>query len=141
MSLFVFLPFRRYRQGHISGRSFETYRLSRSPVNINREEGQAVSITFDHDDWPTENTNSLPLLAAWLKTTHGRSRRVLGEDSRRAYETVLRLSIECQLNSSPQKSANILPDCVSPATSCGGPVRLDRTDLTENGRPVLLTMT
>jgi len=39
------------------------------------------------------------------------------------------------------KSANILPDCVSPATSCGGPVLLDRTDLTENERPVLLTMT
>jgi hypothetical protein len=72
MSLVVFLPFRRYRQGHISGRSFKTYRLSRSPVNINREEGQVWSITFDHNDWPTENTNSLPLLAAWLKTTHGK---------------------------------------------------------------------
>ena len=40
MTLFGFLPFRRYRQGHISGRSLKTYRLSGSPVNINREEGQ-----------------------------------------------------------------------------------------------------
>lgn len=39
MSLFVF-PFRRYCQGHISGRSFKTYSLSRSPVNIDKEEGQ-----------------------------------------------------------------------------------------------------
>ncbi len=64
MSFFGFLPFRGYRQGHISGRSFETYRLPRWLVNINRKDGQNSSITFDHDDWPTEKTNSLPLLAA-----------------------------------------------------------------------------
>jgi len=39
MSLFGFLPFGRYRQGHISGRSFEIYSLPGSPVNINRKEG------------------------------------------------------------------------------------------------------
>jgi hypothetical protein len=31
VSLFVFLPFRGYGQSHIGGRSFETYRLSKSP--------------------------------------------------------------------------------------------------------------
>jgi hypothetical protein len=56
------------------------------------------------------------------------------------YGTALYLLIKCQLSSSSQESARILPVCVSPATSCGGPVLLDRTDLTENGRLVLLTM-
>ena len=50
MSHFIFLPFRGYRQGRIGGRSFETYRLPRSPVNIDSEVTAALLITFDHND-------------------------------------------------------------------------------------------
>ena len=42
MSYFVFLPFRGYRQSHISGRSFEIYRLPRFPVNTKSEEGAGL---------------------------------------------------------------------------------------------------
>jgi hypothetical protein len=38
-----------------------------------------------------------------------------------------------------QNLGYILPVCVSPGTSCGEPVLLERTDLTKYGRPVLLT--
>ena len=71
MGLFGFLALCGYGQGGISGGSFEAHRLPRSPLSTNGE-GQAGSITFDHDDWPNEKTNSLPLLEEWLKTTHMR---------------------------------------------------------------------
>jgi hypothetical protein len=55
---------------------------------------QAWLITFDQDDWPTEKVNSLPLLVAWLKTTHNGQGGAPGNNDLETYGMVSCLSID-----------------------------------------------